>query len=124
MSLTKIDRTIQPFSGKKILHGQYSAGEERFANAIAKALNREYAGRRGAVKLVARITGANERAVKNWFNGKNGPSGENLVVLAQHSNQVLETFLLMAARGELVTSQKQEEVRLKLKGIGVLIDEL
>lgn len=27
---------------------------------------------------VAMITDANERTVRNWFEGKNGPSGESL----------------------------------------------
>jgi hypothetical protein len=31
------------------------------------------------VKTVVGLTGANERAVKNWFQAKNGPSGEFLM---------------------------------------------
>jgi hypothetical protein len=124
MSLTKKDRTMQSVPGKDFQDGRKNPGGGRFAHEIAEALKREYLGRRGAVKLVARLTGANERAVKNWFDGKNGPSGENLVVLAEHSSQVLETFLLMAARGELVATKKLDDVRLKLKEIAVLIEEV
>lgn len=125
MSLTKKDRRKQSGTGTKFPTAPlHAGGSGRFAEAIAGALTREYHGRRGAVKIVARLTGANERAVKNWFMGKNGPSGEHLVVLAQHSSSVLETFLLMAARGELVATKKIVDVRLKLKEIATLIEEI
>jgi hypothetical protein len=48
----------------------------RFPGAIAAALHREYGATHAAVKTVVGLTGANERAVKNWFKAKNGPSGE------------------------------------------------
>jgi len=125
MSLTKKDRIVQPLSGKTFLVSAATPiGNGRFAVTIAEALRREYVGRSGAVKIVARLTGANERAVKNWFAGKNGPSGEHLVVLAQHCGQVLEAFLLLAARGELVTATKIVEVKDRLKQISLMIDEL
>ena len=38
-----------------------------FADAIAGALRREYGATHAAVKIVVDLTGANERAVKNWF---------------------------------------------------------
>ncbi|MCB0083442.1 MAG: hypothetical protein KDE47_21015, partial [Caldilineaceae bacterium] len=51
-------------------------------------------------------TGANEKTVKNWFSGRYGPSGEHLVALARHSNEVLCTFLLMAGRDDLMAVTK------------------
>jgi hypothetical protein len=36
--------------------------------------------------------------VRNWFDGKNGPSGENLVSLMHHSDAVLSTVLDLAER--------------------------
>jgi len=44
--------------------------------------------------------------VKNWFSGRYGPSGEHLVALARHSNEVLCTFLLMAGRDDLMAVTK------------------
>lgn len=123
MSLTKKERMIQPLSGKTFpSSGAMSNGQ--FTGIISEALRREYAGRHGAVKVVARLTGANERAVKNWFAGKNGPSGEHLVVLAQHCSHVLEAFLLLAARGDLITVTRIAEVKNQLKRISLLIDDL
>lgn len=51
-----------------------------------------------AGKTVVALTGANERAVRNWFEAKNGPNGEFSIALCRHSDQVLETFLLLAGR--------------------------
>lgn len=93
MSLTKKDRSIQPNLGNN--HPNDFRGpitSRDFTVAIASALHNDYSGMRSAVKIVARQTGANERAVKNWLDAKNGPSGEHLVALACHSNSVLETF--------------------------------
>ena len=71
-----------------------------FAAAIAAALTEEFGQTGAAVKTVASITGANERAVRNWFEAKNGPTGAHLVDLMQHSDRVLETMLLLAGRGD------------------------
>jgi len=76
-------------------------GSSGFALAIGDALRREFGATTGAVKMVVALTGANTRAVRNWFAAKNGPSGENLVDLIKHSDEVLETVLLMADRKEL-----------------------
>jgi hypothetical protein len=91
MSFAKDDRNNQPIHGKS-LHS------ERFADAIARALHREFDHTHSAIKTVVALTGANERAVRNWFEAKNGPNGEFLIALCRHSDQVLETFLLLAGR--------------------------
>ena len=82
MSLTKKDRINRSVSGTTF-------PPKRFADAIAAALRREYGGTHAAVKTVVALTGANERAVKNWFDAKNGPSGEFLIALCAHSDEVL-----------------------------------
>jgi hypothetical protein len=65
-----------------------------------------------------------ERAVRNWFDGKNGPNGEFLIALCRHSDQVLETFLLLAGRTEHVKARKIVEAKQKLKEILGLVNEL
>jgi hypothetical protein len=67
-------------------------------------------------------TGA--RAVKNWFEAKNGPSGEFLIVLCRHSDSVLETLLRMAGREEQLKSKKLIDAKTKLRQMLSLIDEL
>ena len=48
--------------------------------------------------MVVQLTGANDRTVRNWFEAKNGPSGELLVALCRHSDEVLDTVLRLAGR--------------------------
>ena len=65
---------------------------------MAAALRQAYGGRHSAVKVVAAAVGANERAVRNWFDGKNGPNGEYLVRLVRHSDEMLDSFLALAGK--------------------------
>lgn len=77
-----------------------------FVDEIASSLRRSLGDSRVGVKTVASWTGANEKTVKNWFAGKYGPSGEHLVALARHSDEVLGTFLAMAGRENLMVATK------------------
>lgn len=77
-----------------------------FADEIASALKRSLGNSRAGAKLVASWTGANEKTVKNWFAGRYGPSGEHLVALARHSDEVLGMFLAMAGREGLMVGLK------------------
>jgi hypothetical protein len=84
---------------------------------MSKALNRGFAGS-SKIKTVAKLTGANERTVKNWFSGAYGPSGFYLVLLARHSNEVLEVFLALAGRDGLL--QESEIAHLEERLIDLL----
>ena len=88
------------------------------------ALHREYAGTRSAIKTVVALTGANERAVKNWFEARNAPSGEFLIELCRHSDEVLSTFLLLAGRREQVKTRKLAETREKLRDLLAVLTAL
>lgn len=88
-----------------------------FADEIASALKRSLGSSRAGAKVVASWTGANEKTVKNWFAGRYGPSGEHLVALARHSDEVLGMFLAMAGRQGLM-------VGLKLAAAEQAIEEL
>jgi len=117
MSLTKKDRIDQSVSGTNVPTG-------RFAVAIAHALHREYGATHAAVKTVVGLTGSNERAVKNWFDARNGPSGESLIALCRHSDEVLETFLLMAGRKDQVKAKRVVDATKKLRDLLGLLEEL
>src|SRR4029079_14867964 len=117
MSLTKTDRKSRS-SGGKTLHA------ERFADAIARALHREFDHTHSAIKTVVALTGANERAVRNWFDAKNGPNGEFLIALCRHSDQVLETFLLLAGRVDHLRARKLVRAKDTLREILALVSEL
>jgi hypothetical protein len=124
MSPTQKDRKLRSDSGRSILRLALLEAEPSFAEAIADALRREFGGSPGAVKSVVRLTRANERAVRNWFEAKNAPSGENLVILMRLSDEVLETVLRLADRQDLVAARKLSAARGKLEEMLAMIDDL
>jgi len=101
-----------------------NVGSNRFAELISQALHEEFGDNRSSVKMIARLINANERAVKNWFDGTNGPNGEFLVRLCRHSDLVLETVLLQSGRAELVKVRNLICMREKLHQMLSILDEL
>jgi len=95
--------------------------DHAFAMKIASALKSELKDRNSRAKLVAGWTGANERTVKNWILGRYAPCGRHLVVLAQHSDQVLNAILSMADRRDLLLAGKVEDLRRKVFELAALI---
>jgi hypothetical protein len=124
MSPTQKDRKVRSDSGRSFLQRTVPEPEPSFAEAIADALRREFGGTPGAVKKVVRLTRANERAVRNWFEAKNAPSGENLVILMRHSDEVLEAVLRLADRQDLVAARKLSAAREKLQEMLAMIDDI
>ena len=124
MSPTQKDRNLRSDSGRSIPLTAATGDPPSFPEVIAEALRRQYGGTPAAVKIVVRLTRANERAVKNWFDAKNGPSGENLVSLLRHSDEVLETVLALAGRQDLIVARKLTGAREKLKEMLAMIDDL
>jgi len=92
----------------------FSLDDHAFAMKIASALKAELKDRNSRAKLVAGWTGANERTVKNWILGRYAPCGRHLVLLAQHSDQVLNAILSMAGRQDLLLARKVEDLRQKV----------
>jgi hypothetical protein len=87
------------------------SAERHFRGLISVALRNELGNSRQATKTVMRWTGASERAVKNWLAASHGPSGEHLVHLAKHSDEVFELFLLMAERKPILTTTSLLQLR-------------
>jgi hypothetical protein len=88
------------------------------------ALHRDLGETHKAVKTVVGLTNANERAVKNWFTAKNGPTGRHLVDLVRTSDQVLEAVLLMSGRQELIVAKKLADSKQMLIKMPKLIGDL
>ncbi|MDF3605290.1 hypothetical protein PE067_03415 [Paracoccus sp. DMF-8] len=95
-----------PKKGKFFPKESGYAADNWFAAEIASALRRSLGDSRAGAKIVASWTDANEKTVKNWLAGRYGPSGEHLVALARHSDEVLGMFLAMAGREELMAATK------------------
>lgn len=122
MSPTSKDRKIRSETGKNLPDDRL--GSVPFAQAVAAALREEFGTLPAGVKTVARLAGANERAVKNWFQAKNGPSGELLVALCRHSELVLETVLRLAGRSDLMRIKKLTDFRSRIQEMRALLDDL
>jgi hypothetical protein len=114
-----------PKKGKVFPGGDFTGPHQlAYAAAIAEALRGNQGDTHQAIKTVMGWTGANERTVKNWFAGTNGPSGEHLVSLAFHSNSVLEAFLRISGREGYAAAFKLIEARDKLIEMLALIQIL
>lgn len=124
MSLTGNDRNFQSIDGKAFRSADADGPPPAFVVAIAEALRAEFGASPSTMKTVARLTGANERTVRNWFEEKNGPTGENLVVLMQNSDRVLQTVLHLAGRHELLAAAKLAETRVQLRETLGVLDRL
>jgi hypothetical protein len=121
MSFSEKDRKLQSKSGTSFPPPQ---SVEPLAAAIATALKAEFGNTPSAHKTMAQLTRSNERAVRNWFEGKNSPSGENLVILMRHSDLVLRTMLALADRQDLVVAIGLASLRRQLVDAVAAIDGL
>lgn len=119
MSFTKKDRNVQSQSGKTFSEMSSSSLSE----ALALALKEEFGAVASSVKTVARLTNSNERAVRNWFDRKNSPSADNLIVLMRHSDQVLKVVLELADRRDLVLAVGLSGLRAQLVDVLAAIDK-
>jgi len=99
-------------------------GTMNFALEIAAALELTLRDRNTRIKTVARWTGANERTVKNWLSGQYGPRGSHLVVLIEHSDDVLNAVLSMARRPDLVFAQKLVDIEQRMVELMSTVKEL
>jgi hypothetical protein len=121
MSFHKEDRTFQSKKGKSF-HVPEGYADRPFADVIGAAMRSEWGATPSARKEIGRITRANERAVRNWFEGRNGPSGENLVLLIRHSDAVLESVLILSGRHHLVHAAGVFGLRDRMKELVDAID--
>lgn len=121
MSFSEKDRKLQSKTGNSF---PIPIAAESLASAIAAALKEEFGNTPSALKTIARLTRSNERAVRNWFEGKNSPSAENLVILMRNSELILHTVLALADRNDLVVTVKLEGLRRQLMDAVAAIDGL
>ncbi|MER2534125.1 MAG: hypothetical protein ABTQ31_03055 [Rhizobiaceae bacterium] len=86
-----------------------------FAREIGVALTRSTGESKAAAKTISAWTGADERTAKNWLAGRYGPNGHHLIALARHSDEVLETFLVLVGQRALLRAHRLRATRSELK---------
>jgi hypothetical protein len=124
MSFTENDRIFRSKSGKTFPNEAAAGASPRLATAIAAALSRDFGSSPGAVKRVAKLVNANERAVRNWFDAKNGPSGEHLVKLMRHSPSVVEVVLALSDQSGLVQAKLVADAKHRVRQLLAMLDDL
>jgi len=101
-----------------------ASGGHDVTTVLSETLRESFGDSRAVAKSLMRITGAGERTVKNWLEGKNLPCAENLINLASHSDEVLYAFLFLADREHVAVNIELEAVRTKMIDLIGQIDEL
>lgn len=81
---------------------------------IAAALERELGSSHKAIKTTMSWTGVSERTAKNWLSGTHGPSGEHLIELMRHSDEIMKTVLDLCTRHEVCLSLELNSLRVSL----------
>jgi hypothetical protein len=127
MSFDEKSRKIRPASGKTFTRSSGTVADYdgySFTAVITQTLRATFGGTRMSVKTVMAYTGAGERTVKNWFEGKNCPNGKNLVELVRHSDEILEVLLWMAGREDILAGKLLVDAHDKLVEMLEIIDQL
>jgi hypothetical protein len=98
--------------------------DARFAVMVARVLRRSVGERSSAIKMVARWTGAGERTVKNWFSGRNAPSGDHFLELVRNCPDMLDEFLSAAGQTERLSGVNIRRARLALVSALLNLDKV
>lgn len=85
MSVTKMDQVF-PMKPRAI-------SDAEIAQIVAEALRRDFGDTPSSIKHIGRVTNANLRAIRNWYEARNAPSSGHLLLLAKSSPSILEFFL-------------------------------
>jgi hypothetical protein len=95
-----------------------------YVTVVAAGLRKELGDTHQAIKTIMKWTGANERTVKNWLGGRYGPNGGHLIDLLRNSDEVLDAFLRLTGREELIVVKELVTVHKTLAEALMRIDPL
>ncbi len=101
---------------------QGAVSQVEYREAISAALSYELGGAGRAAKVMTKWTGVTERTAKNWILGSHGPSGEHLLELMRHSDEVFAVVLGLAGRNEALATMRMERVRHELQSVLKALD--
>jgi hypothetical protein len=111
--------------GRKLpFDGEDTGPPVDYATELAAALRREMRKRRASAKIVMHWTDASERTVKAWLGGISIPSGEHLVALMRHSDEVFVTVLRLSKRLDGERAGHLDDVRRHLAAAAQALQKL
>jgi hypothetical protein len=93
MSFSKIDQVF-PLR----LH---AISDAELAKIVAHALRHDFGETPSSIKHIGKLTGANLRTIKNWYDAGNVPSAGHLLLLARSSTTLLRFILEQIGGGDL-----------------------
>jgi len=76
-----------------------TVSDSELAKFVAVALRQDFGGMTSVVKQIGKLTDANLRTIKNWYEARNAPSSGHLLLLARASPSILK-FVLMQVGGK------------------------
>lgn len=76
-----------------------AVSDDELAKIVAMALRHDFGESASTIKRIGKLTNANLRAIKNWYEARNAPSSGHLLLLARSSPSILK-FILMQIGGE------------------------
>lgn len=76
--------------------------EYQIAQSLKKILREYYRDFPSAVKWICAKTGVQERAVRNWYEGRNAPSSGHFIILIRCYPAVLKMILKLSGHGYLI----------------------
>lgn len=117
MSRTKSGRMNQAVIGNNFHPDPACVSTDRYTAEVSGILRRLFGNTRHAAKRLARMTGANDRAVRNWMDGANGPHGKHLIQLMRESDEVFAEICRMAGRGDVADKMRAETMLNELEAI-------
>lgn len=100
------------------------AARDDYVAAIAAALRQELGGGGRAIKTIMRWTGASGRTAKYWLAGDRAPDGWHLILLARHSDKVLQVVLSLACRDLLSVSLELRAAEISLARASAILKAL
>jgi len=80
-------------------HKPHAVSDDELATIVAKALRLDFGETSSVIKRIGQMTGANLRAIKNWYEARHAPSSGHLLLLARSSPSILK-FVLEQIGGE------------------------
>jgi hypothetical protein len=81
--------------------GHAALTDNQLAGLVQKALRHEYRNQHAAVKRIARKTGIEVRAIRNWYEGRKPPKAIHLLLLATHYPEILCLLIKRIGRADL-----------------------
>lgn len=113
MSLPKTATVFGPSWGPKPVNSAITNMD--VVDTVTGALRSTYGEARHAAKLLARNTGKNVEAARNWLEGRNAPRAAELIQLMRDEDAVFDAVCSLIGRQERISATQLTTIKEALK---------